>query len=96
MSNDAKFWAYRFLIAAIIVINACLLTIMWQQAMSIDGNVVPPAIAFFILAIISIPLGFKLELAKARRWQDVQRDQQQIAVETLAAIAKQKHTPKKR
>ena len=95
MSNDARFWAFRLLFVGILCLDGYLFTSMVTQALKPDGNVVPWVIAIVLSFIVSIPLGFMFHLARERRWQDVQRDQQQIAVETLAAIAAQKQKAKK-
>ncbi|HJQ09023.1 MAG TPA: hypothetical protein VJ836_06095 [Candidatus Saccharimonadales bacterium] len=87
MSNDAKFWVWRIVMAALLFINFGFLSKAVGEAMKPDGHVIVWALIFFVSIAASIYVGFLYMAAKNKRWQSAYTPYPEV--EALEAHAKQ-------
>lgn len=98
MSNDIKYWIYRFAVFVVLSIDSWFLVQGVTDGFS-TGEASSKATTWFVLFAIGIVAGvvlyFFYRKAKLERWNGtVAKTQEQIEVETLAAYAAQEQADK--
>jgi hypothetical protein len=89
MNNDFRFWIARFVMWALLSVNASIILKIASDTFA-KGKL--PGVIWFVLVFVTMALGVAAALwyywLKQRRWSnDPDKSQSQIEVETLGAYA---------
>ncbi|MGH7240219.1 MAG: hypothetical protein ACREHG_09200 [Candidatus Saccharimonadales bacterium] len=90
MSNDLKLWLARFGLAAFVILDLVLLGMIFKAGMEPTHTHLEVIIVLFVISIVlSFPLSLYYYYSKAKRWDSSAKDQNRIAIETLAKLGEQ-------